>query len=499
MSLLNDHQCVDVMLKKSIFGCLLFANVMAGYSTDIIFNTISALHGKPLEAAVEHPKLKDERISTPPPVPIVIPGPSPHSGLFFPKVNLTQMRLSNGMTLWLKPTTFENQEIHVIVTALGGYANVSEHDRPSLELAPLIAWESGFGELTSDQLTVLLHDNRIEFHPKIYPFKRTIEGVASASGIGAFFQCVKMVFTQQKFTENGFNEAISKAKGITSRVLNDAENIYEAEFLKINTQGAKALQALTPQDLAKVELSKAQKLFSRAFANPSEFAVIVVGDIEIAKVLELANHYLASIPRQWGPSDFSQSMAQMFPPGITHEEIKLPRRKDAITRLTFPWKISMTERRMYKMAITCQIMKARLRQSASKKMKLAHGIDVAYEFPFYPFLDNPWVSIRFSSDPQHTQKIVKHMMAELKKLQEHGINQNELDEIIKLEAGRDEFMQDDNFYWCSMLANYYLWDWDPHWIYRNIKMTKHVSVNKVNRLLKIAFSQENYSVITGKP
>jgi zinc protease len=215
--------------------------------------------------------------------------------------------------------------------------------------------------------------------------------------------------------------------------------------------------------------------------------------------MELANKHLSQIPWVGAPSDFTQSVSQMFPPGVTKVDVKMPRRFDTVTRITFPWKKTMSERKIYKMAITCQIVKARLKRVITEKMKHSYGIDVAYEFPFYPFLDNPWISIRFRSDADHLEQINKLILSELKKLQEYGIDESELAEIKKLEAGRDEFRLSDNFYWVSMLANYYLWDWDPQWIHRSSMLTQEISVDKVNWILKTAFSLENYSVVTAKP
>jgi hypothetical protein len=209
--------------------------------------------------------------------------------------------------------------------------------------------------------------------------------------------------------------------------------------------------------------------------------------------------YLDPIARPRLPNDFTQSLSQMFPPGITREEIKLPKRSDALLCLTFPWKKAMSERKLYKMAFVCQVIKARLRKVISEKMKLAYGADVSYEFPFYPHLNNPWISIRFRSDLSKIEPIKQLILEELKVLQQKGVDESLLVEVKELEKSRDEFRLRDNFYWVSMLGNYYLWHWDPEWIVKSSILTQEIQPAKVNSTLERAFSLENYSQITGKP
>lgn len=417
----------------------------------------------------------------------------------FPEVKLTQLRLSNGMTIWLKPTDFEHDEIFIKLAALGGYGSLPAGDRPSGELAASIAWESGMGDMTSDQVSVLLYENSLEFAPKIHTFHRSIEGVSGKEGLEAFLQCVKMVFTQQKFTKEGLKTALANARNILAKLACDYDYVYEAMFLNINSQGVKALQPLSTNDLSKVKLLVAKDFFQRAYSDPSEFVCVFVGSIDIEKTKALIVKYLGTIPKKAVPTNMVQTFNEVFPKGITEREIKLPKRLDSLTRITFPWKRVMDEKKIYKMGFTCQVIEARLRKVITEKMKLSYGIDVSYEFPFYPFLEDPWMSIRFRCDLNRVETIKQLILAELKHLQEKGVSGEEIEGIKYLEAGSDEFWLHDNFYWMSMLTNYYLWKWDPQWIYRASVLTQDLTPEKIHHLLKTGFSLENYSVITAKP
>jgi len=417
----------------------------------------------------------------------------------FSEASLSQIRLPNGMWVWFKPTDYETDQICIKVAALGGYASLPAVDRSSGELAASIGRESGLGELTGDQVSVLLYENSLDFELKIQAFTRFIEGSSKKAGLETFLSCVQKVFTKQRFTEEGYKTALTNAKTSLQKLSCDADYAYEAAFLNINSQGLKVLQPMGPEDLTKVKFDFAKDFYKRAFSDPSEFVCVIVGSFDYDHALELVNKYLATIPQASQPSYMAQSFTSTFPPGITQKEIHIPKRTDAVTCLTFPWQKTMNERKIYKMAFTCQIIEACLRRAITQKVKSSCGVHVSYEFPVYPFLENPWISIHFQSDVGQVEELKQLVLGELKRLQEQGITESEIQEIKELEAGSDVFWLRENYYWSSMLTNYFLWKWNPQWIYLGAKLTQDLSPEKINILIKAAFSLQNYSVITSKP
>lgn len=418
---------------------------------------------------------------------------------YFSDLNLTQLILKNGMTVWLKPTNFESDEIFIKLTALGGYASLDPSDRPSGEIAAQIAWESGLGDLSTDQLSVLFYEHSIELATKIHPFNHSIEGNSGKEGLQTFLKCVNMLFTQHKLTETGKKEAISNAAKVLSKINSDSEQAYETAFLQINTQNASFLKLLTMKELNQINLEKAKSFFENCFSDPSSFACIIVGSFELSEAKKLVNEYLSVIPKKINGQLFQKKFETYFPPGVTHKVIPLPGRSDSLTRVTFPLQTVLNEKNIPSMEFMCQIIEARLRGVITSKMDYSHGVDVSYEFPLYPLLENPWISIRFRSDMSDVNRIKDLILKELKYLQENGSVEQEMLEIKRLESGSEEFWLRDNFYWVSMLSNYFLWQWSPEQIHKAESANQSLTLDTINKMLKTYFLLSNYSVITGGP
>lgn len=412
------------------------------------------------------------------------------------KINALELKLSNGMTFCLKPMNTDSDEVFFKLSALGGYGSLSNKNFFSGLLADRIALESGIGNMSSDEFSVFLYENSLEFNLEITPFSRIIEGEGFKKSIEAFLKCIKMVFTEQRLTEKGYEEAIIHAKNIITKLSNDSDRVYEASFLRVNTQNFKLLTTLTIEELSKIDFEKSKKFFHRAFSDPSDFFCVITGNFDLEKMIKLIETYIVPIPKPEKGSNLKQSLSVPFPPGITESVIKLPLQSNCLSHITFPLKMEVNEQNINEIIFMCQIIEGRLRNEITNKLNLSYGVDVSYEFPVYPYLNNPWISIRYRCEENMINLLKEIVYTELKRLQAKGASTEELVMIKKLEKGSQDFWLKDEFYWVSMLTNYYLWNWNPEKIDQRNTPIYNLNLDAVNSLLKKAISLSNYSVVT---
>lgn len=427
-----------------------------------------------------------------------IPTSSIISQRYLEKINVLELKLSNGMTICLKKTDTDSGEIFFKLSALGGSGSLNRNQFFSGRLADRIALESGIGNMSSDEFSVFLYENDLEFILEITPFCRTIEAEGREKSIEAFFNCIKMIFCEQHLTEKGCEEAINLTKNTISKLSNDSDKAYEEVFQLVNTQSFRLLRPLKIDDLAKVDFKNAKAFFQQSFSDPSDFFCVVTGNFDLEKVKKMIEIYIAPISKPSNSPKFAQSHSISFPPGITETTISLPNQVNCLTHITFPLQISVDEQNITKIAFMCQIIEGRLRNEITNKMSLSYGVDVTYEFPIYPFLSNPWISIRYRCEENRISGLKAIVLSELKRLQEKGATTEELATIKKLEKSSQEFWLNDDFYWVSMLTNYYLWAWNPEKIDQENTTIYHLCLDELNALLNKAISLDNYSVITAK-
>jgi zinc protease len=412
---------------------------------------------------------------------------------------ITELTLSNGMKVWLMPTDFETDEILIKMAAFGGYASLPASERFSGEMAAMIAWESGLDGMSSDQLSVYLYEHSLDLFPKIQPFCRIIEGNAANGELANLLKCISLLFRQQNFTLEGWRRAETEAENSLNKVKNDNDYLYETKFLQFNTQGVEFLKAMKPTDLAAVNFFAAKDIFQHSFSNADEFVCVIVGSFALDETQKEVQEFLGKIPKSALRFDYARTVSAPFPSGISEKQVHLKGRLDSLTRLTFPLKMAIDKSNLNTLAFTSQIIEGRLRKVLNEKMKQSHGIDVSYEFPLYPRLDNCWISIRFRSEVKEQTDLKQLILAQLNQLIEQGPSEAEMELIRKLELGNNEFWMKDNSYWVDTLTNYYLWGWPPSEIYSDLAKEQGITVKQVHQFLRQAISLQNYSIVIGLP
>src|ERR1700733_2308879 len=110
-----------------------------------------------------------------------------------------ELRLENGIEVILKANASEPNEVMLSATAVGGYASFPKELRASAELAPAIAWESGFSNVTPDQLSAYLYRHSIEINITNEPFRRLIQATTIRDELSNLLKLLKRYFTESQF------------------------------------------------------------------------------------------------------------------------------------------------------------------------------------------------------------------------------------------------------------------------------------------------------------
>lgn len=408
-------------------------------------------------------------------------------------VGVTEITLCNGLKVILKPTDFDSDEIFIRLSARGGYSSLSPDKQVSGMLAAQVAWESGLGDMTADKVSSILFKDSLEFIPKINSYNRTIEGSAGTEGLETFFKFTNLLFTSPKFSPEAYKTVLQQTKEHINEKQN-AQISAEYTFHDINTQNL-IFKNLTLKNLDNFNFLTSKAFFDESYASPADFVCVIVGNFNIETIKPLINKYFASIPHK--PTTFSKTVKPVngFPQGITSKIIKMSGRTKSLTRLTFPLHEKLDEKKIKQLQLICRIIENRLRTKITSKTQSNNGIDVAYEFPYYPALDS-WLTIQFCSTSQEISEIKSKIISELKFLQNHGLSQKELDAAQNILIQSDDCWLKDNFSWIGILTNYYLWDWCPEEI---LKPAVEMKKEEIESAIKMGLILDNYSVVSIQP
>jgi len=410
-----------------------------------------------------------------------------------------ELTLSNGMIICLKPTNYEEDEILVRLSANGGYSLFNEIQRASAELAPQVFLESGFADLTPDKLSVLLYQTSVDFSVNINASNRSLEAICPSDGLETALKLMNLSFTKRKFNETAYSSVIERAKESVRKRNLDFDSTFQEAYMATNTKNFMALRHLSASDIMRADFATSRRFFDYAFSNPDDFVCVIVGDFKEDEIRPLLEKYLGSIPAGEPKNTNLNQVSVSFPKGVISKQIPNQRFGESLVRLTFPIQVEITEKNIFAVELTCQLIEEKLREKIKSQFNTTHGVDVAYEFPLYPSLELSWICIQFRAEPKAIDSINKLVLTELKNLQNIGPSQSDLENAKIQQKQSDEYWLRQNDFWLASLSNYYLVGWDPKHVVQNAKKEKKLSIEIVNEILKNYISLTNYTTIWSTP
>lgn len=401
-----------------------------------------------------------------------------------PHLEIREFKLENGMTVILKKSNFEGEEVLIRLSAKGGYAVLPAEDKLSGEMASLAAWESGMDNYTSAEFSRHLYKNSTDYSVTITPYSRCLEGKVCKYGVKEFLRIVNLQFTKPNFSKGGFETALSKLKKKhTFKTFDESHLLFNT--VALNTQTHKA------------DYTVSKAFFEKSFKDPSEFICVIVGDFDENEIRNHLQEHLASIPKGEGnvqKLQFSNDIPLGAAKTITHQN-----RADTMARFTYPLQIPLTDDNIFSVWASCKSLQIRLKKELSKKFEGLVHVNVGYEIPFHPYLEQCWLTIHLVSDTKVAEGAKTLVLTELNRLLSMGPTDEEVLAMKQKFEKEVSFFSNDNPSWVCALSQFYLLNWDPSHVQKQMETVRHLDSAQLHAFLKQLIAEDKYTLITSVP
>src|SRR5206468_18316 len=126
------------------------------------------------------------------------------------RLGTTDLTLSNGVTITVKPTSFKNDEILMDAWRWGGWQRFPLADKDNAKHAAEIVTTMGVKDLSPTDLEKFLSGKTVEVNPYLNDFEEGIQGSSSVKDFETFLQLVNLYFTQPRKDPALFNSYVTK-------------------------------------------------------------------------------------------------------------------------------------------------------------------------------------------------------------------------------------------------------------------------------------------------
>ena len=366
------------------------------------------------------------------------------------KLNITQITLSNGVKVVLKPTTFKNDEILFNGFESGGTSLYSDADYQSANNAGLIIAAGGAGNYTTDQLTRYLAGKELNVGPYINERFEGISGRATKKDLENALQLVYAYFTEPRKDTAIFRGIMAKSKASLFNRGNDPSAVFNDTVTAVLGNYNYRRTGPSMEKLSRINLDRCFQIYRERFADASGFTFTFTGSIDIATFKPLLEQYLGALPGT-NAHETAKDLNITPPEGKIEKKVYKGSEPKATVILDFSGVFNYSAENKVMLDALKECLEIRVLQRLREEESGAYSPGVFANTSKLPRQRYNFV-IQFGCAPENVDKLIASTLDEIRKLKTAGPPQENIDKWrMETKTARLTQLQTNNF-WLNYLT-----------------------------------------------
>ena len=416
-----------------------------------------------------------------------------------PELGVTVLTLSNGVTVWLKPTDFKNDQITFTAYAKGGTTNVPEADYRNAAMMTGLIGVSGVGGFSPVDLGKMLSGQIANASLSMGPYTHGVSGGATPKDLETALQLMYLSFTAPNLHDAQAFDLLKRR--LRANLENQAQSpgaVFGERVRLVNTNNNYMSRAMKIEDVDKLDPAKMEEFYKALYANAADFTFFFVGAFDVAKIEPLLTTYIASLPSQGKPSETYSNVRLTFPADVKKEVVNKGQEPKAQTLLTFYADTNLDELEMHRLRAATDILERHLRDQLREDLGGTYSVGVDYSNTL-PQPGYGTTSVQFGSAPERVDSLVATVMTELDKMRREGPSEDDVQKVKETEKEGLETSFKQNGFWLGALETAQMLGWDPVSIIHRTERTDSLTRENIHAAFVKYFPADRYTQLTLLP
>ena len=414
------------------------------------------------------------------------------------EIGVTILTLSNGVTVWLKPTDFKNDQIIYTAWAKGGLANVPEAEYRNSSLMTNLVGTSGVGGLSPVDLGKMLSGQIANASLSMGPYTHGASGSATPKDIETSLQLMYLSFTAANHDPDAFELMKRRLRANLANQGQSPGAVFGERLRLLNTSNHYTARAMKVEDVDALDQAKMEAFYKSQYANAADFTFFFVGAFEVDKLEPLIATYIGSLPSQGKPTSTYSTVRLQFPMGVKKEVVNKGQEPKAQTILTFFADTALDELEMHRVRAATAILERHLRDQLREELGGTYSVGVDYTNTL-PQPGYGTTTIQFGSAPDRVDSLVATVMAELEKMRRDGPSADDVQKVKETEKEGLETSFKQNGFWLGALQTAQMLGWDPVSIIHRTERTDTLTADNIHDAFRKYFPADRYTTATLLP
>ena len=400
----------------------------------------------------------------------------------------TKLGLSNGVTVYVKPTHLKADEIMMKGVSLGG-TSVFPNDE-IIDIAQLngVALVGGIGNFSKVDLSKALAGKRASVGAGIGNTTETISGSCSPKDFETMMQLTYLTFTSPRKD----NEAFESYKNRLKAELQNADANPMSAFSDTITS---ALYNNHPRAIKmkenmvdKINYDRIIDMYKDRYKDASDFTFYLVGNVDLEKVKPMIAKYLGSLPTINRKETFKDNKMYIRKGKYKNEFAKKQETPMATIMFFYSGTCKYDLRNNILLSFLDQALDMVYTAEIREKEGGTYGVSCNGSLGKYP-KEELILQIIFQTDPAKKDKLSAVVVEQLNKMAKEGPSAEHMQKIKEYMLKKYKDAQKENGYWLNNLDEYFYTGIDNTKDYE--KIVNSITAKEVQDFLARLLKQNN--------
>lgn len=403
----------------------------------------------------------------------------------------TELVLSNGVKVILKPTDFKNDEIIMGASRFGGQSLYGLEDKFNLRYASSAVSSMGLGDFTPTDLQKMLAGKVANVSVGLGNETDYVSASSSQADLETMLQLVHLKFAAPRRDADLFQSFVTRSQDLAKNTIARPESVfYDALWTTLFNAHPRVWLTARPADFEQLGMDRIRSIYQERFSSAKGFAFTFVGSFTREQLLPLINTYLASLPAGDLKTEYADLGVRPVK-GVVQKAVHAGSEPKSRVNIWFAGDAQYSEDEQLRVRAMVEVMNIRIIDVLREKLTLIYsgGMDGGLDRTPY---QNYQFGLQLPCAPENVEKVVAAAFGEIEKLQQNGPDAGDLAKVKQnwLIANRKSMRE--NSQWLGQLRTAVLFGTDPARILDFEKRAEAITAADVQSAAKRYLRRDNY-------
>ena len=394
----------------------------------------------------------------------------------------TELTLSNGMRVYVKPTDFQSDDVQMRIKAEGGTSLYDDADIAQFPFISNAITEAGVGQLDAISLDKMLAGHIASARPYVADKEQGIRGSSSVKDVKTMLELTYLYFTQPRRDTVAFQSLMSRNRSFLAYRNASPKVDYNDSITAILYDHHPRYQPVTAEVVDRADYGRIFNIYQERFADASNFKAVFIGNISVDSLRPLLCQYLASLPSTYRHETTNwQRVAAIAGGQSVHRFTKPQATPLANVSIFVTADVPFSPQSDLELDFLRRVLQIAYTDSVREEKGGTYGVGVTADLDRED-RPNAMLRISYSADPQRYAELNPIVYQQLRHLADRGPEASSMDKVKQYLLKQYSQMVITNGYW-----DYIIWhelDDDTDFDRDYCRMVNEMTAEKVQRMAR---------------